>query len=106
MWKALILLILLSSSTYSQVIKKVDGEKVVVFSLQQAKTVNDTFYWQRNEIEKLRRIKPIHDTFVKRDTVIKQQVVIVEKEPKMSIEAIMYLGVQVFILSIAIIFKL
>ena len=100
MWKLLLLLTLLSSSTYSQVIRKVDGQKVVVFSLKQAKTVNDTFNWQRNEIERLRNIKPIIVT--KRDTI--QQVVIIEKEKKVSKEAILYLGLQALIFISIIIF--
>ena len=77
-----------------------------MFSLKQAKTVNDTFNWQRNEIEKLRHIKPVHDTIIKTyfDTIVKQQVVIVEKEKKVSKEAILYLGLQALIFISIIIF--
>ena len=48
------LLILASSSTYSQVIKTIEGQKVVLFTLEQAKGVNDTFVIQKQNIAKLK----------------------------------------------------
>jgi len=50
----LTLLILESSSTYSQVIKTIEGQKVVLFTLEQAKGVNDTFVNQKQNIARLK----------------------------------------------------
>lgn len=50
----LTLLILASSSTYSQVIKTIEGQKVVLFTLEQAKGVNDTFVNQKQNIARLK----------------------------------------------------
>jgi hypothetical protein len=86
----LCLLILWSSSTYSQVIRKVDGEKVVVFTLVQAKAVNDTFVYQKKEIERLKNIKPI----VRIDTVQTVQIVEVQKEQLFTIEGFVFMVVQ------------
>ena len=90
----LLLLILLSHSAYSQVIKKVDGEKVVVFTLVQAKAVNDTFVSQKKEIERLRSIKPI----VQIDTVQVVQIVEVHKDQLFTIEGLVFMVVQAIIL--------
>lgn len=86
----LLLLILLSHSTYSQVIKKVDGEKVVVFTLVQAKGVNDTFVSQRAEIERLKNIKPI----IKVDTVQVVQVIEKKTDQLFTIEGLVFIVVQ------------
>jgi hypothetical protein len=43
-----------SSLTYSQVIKTIEGQKVVLFTLDQAKGVNDTFVIQKQNIAKLK----------------------------------------------------
>jgi hypothetical protein len=43
-----------SSLTYSQVIKTIEGQKVVLFTLEQAKGVNDTFVIQKQNIAKLK----------------------------------------------------
>lgn len=85
---------MLSHSAYSQVIKKVDGEKVVVFTLVQAKAVNDTFVLQKKEIERLKNIKPI----VRVDTV--QVIKIVEKQTDQlfTIEGLVFMVVQAIIL--------
>jgi hypothetical protein len=80
----------LSLSTYSQVIKKVDGEKMVVFTLVQAKAVNDTFVYQRAEIERLKNIKPI----VRVDTVQVVQVVEKQKDQLFTIEGLVFMVVQ------------
>jgi hypothetical protein len=48
------LLILSNLSTYSQVIKTIEGQKVVLFTLEQAKGVNDTFVIQKQNIAKLK----------------------------------------------------
>jgi hypothetical protein len=80
----------LSLSTYSQIIKKVDGEKVVVFTLAQAKAVNDTFVYQRAEIERLKNIKPI----VRVDTVQVVQVVEKQKDQLFTIEGLVFMVVQ------------
>jgi hypothetical protein len=80
----------LSLSTYSQIIKKVDGEKVVVFTLVQAKAVNDTFVYQRAEIERLKNIKPI----VRVDTVQVVQVVEKQKDQLFTIEGFVFMVVQ------------
>jgi hypothetical protein len=48
------LLTLVSSLTYSQVIKTIEGQKVVLFTLDQAKGVNDTFVIQKQNIAKLK----------------------------------------------------
>lgn len=84
----------MSHSAYSQVIKKVDGEKVVVFTLVQAKAVNDTFVLQKKEIERLKNIKPI----VRVDTV--QVIKIVEKQTDQlfTIEGLVFMVVQAIIL--------
>jgi hypothetical protein len=87
-------LILWSHSTYSQVIKKVDGEKVVVFTLVQAKAVNDTFVSQKKEIERLKNIKPI----VRVDTVQVVQIVEVHKDQLFTIEGLVFMVVQAIIL--------
>ncbi len=90
----LCLLILWSSSTYSQVIRKVDGEKVVVFTLVQAKAVNDTFVYQKKEIERLKNIKPI----VRIDTVQVVQVVEKQKDQLFTIEGFVFIAVQALIM--------
>jgi hypothetical protein len=84
----------LSHLAYSQIIKKVDGERVVVFTLQQAKAVNDTFVLQRAEIERLKNIKPI----VRIDTVQTVQIVEVQKEQLFTIEGIVFIAVQALIM--------
>ena len=89
-----LLLILLSSSTYSQVIRKVDGEKVVVFTLEQAKQVNDTFVYQKKEIERLKNIKPI----VRIDTVQIVQIVEKQTEQLFTIEGLVFIAVQAMIM--------
>ncbi len=86
----MLLLTLLSHLAYSQIIKKVDGEKVVVFTMQQAKQVNDTFVFQRAEIERLKNIKPI----VRIDTVQVVQIVEVKTEQLFTIEGIVFMVVQ------------
>jgi len=83
-------LTLLSLSASSQVIKKVDGEKMVVFTLVQAKAVNDTFVYQRAEIERLKNIKPI----VRVDTVQVVQVVEKQKDQLFTIEGLVFMVVQ------------
>jgi hypothetical protein len=81
----------LSLSTYSQIIKKVDGEKVVVFTLVQAKAVNDTFVYQRAEIERLKNIKPI----VKVDTVEIIKIIQTEQKDQLfTIEGLVFMVVQ------------
>ncbi len=90
----LCLLILSSSSIFSQVIRKVDGQKVVVFTLDQAKAVNDTFIYQKKEIERLKNIKPI----VRIDTVQTVQIVEVQKEQLFTIEGIVFIAVQALIM--------
>ena len=90
----LLLLILLSHSTYSQLIKKVDGEKVVVFTLEQAKGVNDTFVYQRAEIERLKNIKPI----IRVDTVQVVQVIEKKTDQLFTIEGLVFIVVQAVIL--------
>jgi hypothetical protein len=84
----------LSSSIYSQVIRKVDGEKVVVFTLFQAKAVNDTFVSQKKEIERLKNIKPI----VRIDTVQVVQIVKVKKEGFMFYEGVAFMIIQALIM--------
>jgi hypothetical protein len=84
----------LSSSIYSQVIRKVDGEKVVVFTLVQAKAVNDTFVYQKKEIERLKNIKPI----VRIDTVQTVQIVEVKTDQLFTIEGIVFIAVQALIM--------
>jgi hypothetical protein len=84
-------LTLLSLSTYSQIIKKVDGEKVVVFTLVQAKQVNDTFVYQRAEIERLKNIKPI----VRVDTVEIIKIIQTEQKDQLfTIEGFVFIVVQ------------
>ena len=85
-----LLLTLLSSSIYSQVIRKVDGEKVVVFTLDQAKAVNDTFVSQKKEIERLKNIKPI----VRIDTVQVVQIVEKKTDQLFTIEGLVFMVVQ------------
>tara|TARA_R110000772_G_scaffold97626_2_gene196978 strand:+ start:2567 stop:2845 length:279 start_codon:yes stop_codon:yes gene_type:complete len=81
----------LSLSTYSQIIKKVDGEKVVVFTLVQAKQVNDTFVYQRAEIERLKNIKPI----VRVDTVEIIKIIQTEQKDQLfTIEGLVFMVVQ------------
>jgi hypothetical protein len=87
-------LILWSNSIFSQVIRKVDGEKVVVFTLVQAKAVNDTFVYQKKEIERLKNIKPT----VRIDTVQTVQIVEVQKEQLFTIEGIVFIAVQALIM--------
>ena len=84
----------MSHSTYSQVIKKVDGEKVVVFTLEQAKGVNDTFVSQRAEIERLKNIKPI----IRVDTVQVVQVIEKKTDQLFTIEGLVFIVVQAIIL--------
>ena len=84
----------MSNSIYSQVIRKVDGEKVVVFTLVQAKAVNDTFVYQKKEIERLKNIKPI----VRIDTVQVVQVVEKQKEQLFTIEGLVFIAVQALIM--------
>lgn len=85
---------LLSSSIYSQVIRKVDGEKVVVFTLDQAKQVNDTFIYQKKEIERLKNIKPI----IRIDTVQTVQIVEKQTEQLFTIEGLVFMVVQAMIM--------
>jgi hypothetical protein len=80
----------LSLSASSQVIRKVDGEKVVVFTLQQAKAVNDTFVYQKKEIERLKNTKPI----VRIDTVQTVQIVEVKTDQLFTIEGLVFMVVQ------------
>ncbi len=81
----------MSLSTYSQIIKKVDGEKVVVFTLVQAKQVNDTFVYQRAEIERLKNIKPI----VRVDTVEIIKIIQTEQKDQLfTIEGLVFMVVQ------------
>lgn len=80
----------MSHSTYSQVIKKVDGEKVVVFTLVQAKGVNDTFVYQRAEIERLKNIKPI----IRVDTVQVVQIIEKKTDQLFTVEGIVFMVVQ------------
>jgi hypothetical protein len=85
----------LSLSASSQVIKKVDGERVVVFTLQQAKNVNDTFNYQRAEIERLKNIKPV----VKIDTI--EKIIYIKDKPKegfMFYEGVAFMIVQAIIM--------
>ena len=89
-----LLLTLWSSSTYSQVIRKVDGEKVVVFTLDQAKAVNDTFVSQKKEIERLKNIKPI----IRIDTVQVIQVIEKKTDQLFTIEGLVFMVVQAIIL--------
>ena len=84
------MLTLLSSSIYSQVIRKVDGEKVVVFTLDQAKAVNDTFVSQKKEIERLKNIKPI----IRIDTVQVVQIVEKKTDQLFTIEGLVFMVVQ------------
>lgn len=88
------MLTLWSSSTYSQVIRKVDGEKVVVFTLDQAKAVNDTFVSQKKEIERLKNIKPI----IRIDTVQVIQVIEKKTDQLFTIEGLVFMVVQAIIL--------
>ena len=88
------MLTLLSSSIYSQVIRKVDGEKVVVFTLDQAKAVNDTFVSQKKEIERLKNIKPI----IRIDTVQVIQVIEKKTDQLFTIEGLVFMVVQAIIL--------
>ncbi len=85
---------LLSSSIYSQVIRKIDGQKVVVFTLDQAKAVNDTFVSQKKEIERLKNIKPI----VRIDTVQTVQIVEKKTDQLFTIEGLVFMVVQAMIM--------
>ena len=84
----------MSNSIFSQVIRKVDGEKVVVFTLDQAKAVNDTFVFQKKEIERLKNIKPI----VRIDTVQVVQIVEKKTDQLFTIEGIIFIAVQALIM--------
>jgi hypothetical protein len=85
----------LSNSIFSQVIRKIDGQKVVVFTLDQAKQVNDTFVYQRKEIERLKNIKPI----VKTDTIEKFVYIKGEKTDQLfTIEGLIFMVVEGMIL--------
>ena len=84
----------MSHLAYSQVIKKVDGEKVVVFTMQQAKAVNDTFNFQRAEIERLKNIKPI----IRIDTVQVVQIVEKKTDQLFTIEGLVFMVFQGIIL--------
>jgi len=61
-----------------------------VFTLQQAKAVNDTFVYQKKEIERLKNIKPI----VRIDTVQTVQIVEKKTDQLMTIEGIVFMVVQ------------
>jgi hypothetical protein len=63
---------------------------MVVFTLVQAKAVNDTFVYQRAEIERLKNIKPI----VRVDTVQVVQVVEKQKDQLFTIEGLVFMVVQ------------
>ncbi len=90
-----LLLILSSNSIFSQVIRKVDGEKVVVFTLDQAKAVNDTFIYQKKEIERLKNINPV----IKTDTIEKFVYIKGEKTDQLfTIEGLIFMVVQGMIL--------
>ncbi len=85
----------MSNSIFSQVIRKIDGQKVVVFTLDQAKQVNDTFVYQRKEIERLKNIKPI----VKTDTIEKFVYIKGEKTDQLfTIEGLIFMVVEGMIL--------
>ena len=62
----------------------------MVFTLEQAKAVNDTFVSQKKEIERLKNIKPI----IKIDTVQIVQIVEKQTEQLMTIEGIVFMIVQ------------
>jgi hypothetical protein len=61
-----------------------------VFTLVQAKAVNDTFVSQKKEIERLKNIKPI----VRIDTVQVVQIVEVKKDQLFTIEGLVFMVVQ------------
>ncbi len=61
-----------------------------MFTLVQAKQVNDTFVYQRAEIERLKNIKPI----VRVDTVQVVQVVEKQKDQLFTIEGLVFIVVQ------------
>ena len=63
---------------------------MVVFTLDQAKAVNDTFVSQKKEIERLKNIKPI----VRIDTVQVVQIVEVQKDQLFTIEGLVFMVVQ------------
>ena len=65
-----------------------------MFTLVQAKAVNDTFVSQKKEIERLRSIKPI----VQIDTVQVVQIVEVHKDQLFTIEGLVFMVVQAIIL--------
>ncbi len=67
---------------------------MVVFTLVQAKAVNDTFVYQRAEIERLKNIKPI----VRVDTVQVVQVVEKQKDQLFTIEGLVFMAVQALIM--------
>ncbi len=58
--------------------------------MQQAKAVNDTFNFQRAEIERLKNIKPI----IRIDTVQVVQIVEKKTDQLMTIEGIVFMVVQ------------
>jgi len=67
---------------------------VVVFTLVQAKAVNDTFVYQKKEIERLKNIKPI----VRVDTVQVVQIVEKKTDQLFTIEGLVFMVVQGIIL--------
>jgi hypothetical protein len=73
----------------------------VVFTLVQAKAVNDTFVSQKKEIERLRNIKPI----IIIDTVQVVQIVEKQTDQLMTIEGIVFMIVQGIIMIPLIFFK-
>ena len=65
-----------------------------MFTLDQAKAVNDTFVSQKKEIERLKNIKPI----IRIDTVQVVQIVEVHKDQLFTIEGLVFMAVQAMIL--------
>ena len=65
-----------------------------MFTLDQAKAVNDTFVSQKKEIERLKNIKPI----VRIDTVQVVQIVEVKKDQLFTIEGLVFMVVQAMIM--------
>lgn len=63
-------MIAVSSSTYSQRIRIINGDTLVTFTRNQAKAINDTFFVQRQIIKELKNKPP--DTIVIKD-IIKQE---------------------------------
>jgi len=72
-----------------------------VFTLVQAKAVNDTFVSQKKEIERLRNIKPI----IIIDTVQVVQIVEKQTDQLMTIEGIVFMIIQGIIMIPLIFFK-